>query len=90
MRDYVKGELIQQESIVIENKHFVAPVPFWAVWPYETMLVSKRHVETILQFTKNEKQSLPDIMKRLTAKYDNLFEISFGLIFLLPMFSFQL
>ncbi|GGH58828.1 UDPglucose--hexose-1-phosphate uridylyltransferase [Filimonas zeae] len=77
LSDYVQLELAEKERIVVENEHFVALVPFWAVWPYETMIVSKRHVTTLLEFTAAERTALADILKRLTAKYDNLFEISF-------------
>lgn len=77
LSDYIAVELEQKERIVLENEHFVALVPFWAVWPYETMIVSKRHVQTILQFTDAEKTAFADILKKLTAKYDNLFQISF-------------
>jgi UDPglucose--hexose-1-phosphate uridylyltransferase len=73
----VELELRQQERIVIENEHFVALVPFWAVWPYETMIVSKRHVPDLLQFSTQEKRAFAEILKILTAKYDNLFEMSF-------------
>lgn len=75
--DYVALELKQKERIVLENEHFVALVPFWAVWPYETMIVSKRHVQNILSFDEAEKTAFAQILKKLTAKYDNLFEISF-------------
>lgn len=74
---YLEIELQKQQRIVLENEHFVALVPFWAVWPYETMIVSKRHVQTIVQFTEAEKDSYASILKMLTAKYDNLFRISF-------------
>lgn len=77
LSDYIAVELEQKERVVLENEHFVALVPFWAVWPYETMIVSKRHVQTILQFTDAEKTAFADILKKLTAKYDNLFQISF-------------
>jgi UDPglucose--hexose-1-phosphate uridylyltransferase len=77
LSDYVELELRQQERIVIENEHFVALVPFWAVWPYETMIVSKRHVQDLLQFSTQEKRAFAEILKILTAKYDNLFEMSF-------------
>ena len=77
LNDYIAIELEEKERIVLENEHFVALVPFWAVWPYETMIISKRHVQTILQFTAAEKTALAEILKKLTAKYDNLFEISF-------------
>jgi UDPglucose--hexose-1-phosphate uridylyltransferase len=77
LSDYVQLELKQGERIVLENEHFVALVPFWAVWPYETMIVPKRHFQNILQLTEEEKTAFAQILKKLTAKYDNLFEISF-------------
>ncbi len=55
----------------------MALVPFWAIWPYETLIISKRHLQHITQFTEEEKKSFAVILKQLTAKYDNLFEISF-------------
>lgn len=75
--DYVQLELKEKERIVFENDHFVALVPFWAVWPYETMIISKRHVSQITGLTDQEKNAFADILKNLTAKYDNLFNISF-------------
>lgn len=75
--DYVELELQQKERIVLENEHFVALVPFWAIWPYETIIISKRHFQNLVQFTPEEKRALAEILKRLTSKYDNLFEISF-------------
>ena len=77
LEDYVKKELEAKERIILENVDFVALVPFWAIWPYETMIISKRKVENILQFSDSEKLSLASIIKDLTTKYDNLFEISF-------------
>lgn len=77
LEDYVKKELKTNERIILENEDFVALVPFWAVWPYETMIISKRKAENILQFSDSEKLSLASIIKDLTTKYDNLFEISF-------------
>lgn len=77
LSDYLAVELRQKERIVLENEHFVALVPFWAIWPFETMIVSKRHVRHLLEFNEAEKQALAEILKKLTAKYDNLFEVSF-------------
>lgn len=74
---YLDIELQKQERIVIENEHFVALVPFWAVWPYETMIISKRHVGQITSFSAAEDSALADILKRLTTRYDNLFQTSF-------------
>jgi UDPglucose--hexose-1-phosphate uridylyltransferase len=75
--DYLLLELKGRERIVLENEHFVALVPFWATWPYETMIVSRRHVQSIIQFSEQEKVSLASMLKKLTSKYDNLFNISF-------------
>lgn len=74
---YLDVELQQRERIVVENEHFVALVPFWAVWPYETMIISKRHVQQVTQFTAEEDTALADVLKRLTTRYDNLFKTSF-------------
>ena len=60
-----------------ENAHFVALVPFWAVWPFETMILSRRHASSLLDLTADERDALADILKRLTIRLDNLFEISF-------------
>jgi len=77
LRDYLTTELKSSEKIILENEDFVALVPFWVVWPYETMIISKRVMENILQFSNSEKLSLASIIKDLTTMYDNLFEISF-------------
>ena len=77
LEDYVREELKSSERIVIENDHFVALVPFWAIWPYETMIVSKRNVSNITDFTETEVSDFAAVLKQLTTKYDNLFETSF-------------
>ena len=76
--DYLKAELEKKERLVAENEHFVALVPYWAVWPFEAMVISKRPVQNITQLTEAERTGLADIYKRLTIKYDNLFEVSFA------------
>lgn len=75
--DYLAQELEAKERIVIENEHFVALVPFWAIWPFETMIIAKRQVSKITEFTNEEVADYAVILKKLTAKYDNLFETSF-------------
>lgn len=77
LADYLDLELKKQERIVCENEHFVALVPFWAVWPYETMIISRRQVADIREFTADEQKALASILKRLTTRYDNLFQTSF-------------
>lgn len=77
LSDYLELELHKQERIVLENNDFVALVPFWAVWPYETMVISKRQVQSVTDFNQDEKRSFAVILKQLTTKYDNLFRVSF-------------
>lgn len=74
---YLQEELEIRKRVVVENEHWVALVPFWAVWPYETMLLPKRHVKQITELTKEEKNSLSEILKIHLTKYDNLFNTSF-------------
>ena len=75
--DYLDAELKKQERIVVENDHFVALVPFWAVWPFETMIISRRHVTALSDMSGEEQAALANIYRRLTIKYDNLFRVSF-------------
>ncbi|MHA6248277.1 UDP-glucose--hexose-1-phosphate uridylyltransferase [Pontibacter sp. CAU 1760] len=75
--DYLQEELKKQERILFENDHFVGLVPFWAVWPFEAMIVPKRHVPHVGALSEKEVVSMADAYKQLTVMYDNLFEISF-------------
>lgn len=74
---YLEVELQKGERIVIDNEHFVALVPFWASWPYETLVVSKIHRQDIRQFSEDEKLDLARTLKELTIRYDNIFKTSF-------------
>lgn len=76
--DYLKAELEKKERLLVRNDHFVALVPFWAVWPFEAMIISRRAVQNIAQLTDEERTALADIYKQLTVRYDNLFEVSFA------------
>lgn len=75
--DYLQLEKNSGQRFICENDAFAAFVPFWAVWPFETLVISKRHLESMSDFNPNECDLLGDILKRLTTRYDNLFEISF-------------
>lgn len=77
LSEYLEEELILGERILVENEHFVALVPFWATWPFEAMILSKRPVQNILQLTEKERLGMADAYKKLTVMYDNLFEMSF-------------
>lgn len=75
--EYLQIELKAEERIVCDNAHFTAMVPFWAVWPFEVLLVSKRHLRDIGSLDPQSRCDLADILKRITTRYDNLFETSF-------------
>ena len=75
--DYLNQELEKKERIVLKNKHWIVLVPFWAVWPFETMLLPRKHVLRLTDLTSNEKISLAEILKQHLIKYDNIFKISF-------------
>ncbi len=75
--DYLALEIEQRERIVLQNDHFVALVPFWAVWPFETMLLARRHIGALPDLNEAERDALADAVKRLTTRYDNLFAVSF-------------
>jgi UDPglucose--hexose-1-phosphate uridylyltransferase len=77
LSDYIKEELALNERILFENEHFVTLVPFWAVWPFEAMIVPKRHMPRITDMTDDERTGLADAYRRLTALYDRLFDTSF-------------
>jgi UDPglucose--hexose-1-phosphate uridylyltransferase len=75
--DYLKLELSSGERIVCQNEFFVSILPFWATWPFETLLLSRRHVGDIVALDAREREAMADILKRMTTRYDNLFHASF-------------
>ena len=77
LADYLNEEQRRKERILFSNEHFTALIPYWAVWPFETILIAHRNVTRLDQLTPAEVSALAEIMKRVTTRYDNLFEISF-------------
>ncbi len=75
--DYLKMEITSGERIVARNEHFTALVPYWAVWPFEVILLANRHLGNMAELTAQENAGLADILRQVTARYDNLFEVSF-------------
>jgi len=75
--DYLALERAGGERVICENECFTALAPFWAVWPFETMLVGRRHAGSLDGLDSGERDALADIMKRLTTKYDRLFDVPF-------------
>jgi len=77
LADYLALELQEGTRIVVSNEHFVALVPFWAVWPFETLVISRRPAGALPDLAADERAGLADILKQLTTRYDNLFQVSF-------------
>ena len=77
LSSYLEVEIQKDERIIFQNDSFVVLVPYWAAWPYETMIISKRPVQYVTEFDAKERKDLAEALKMLTVKYDNLFKTSF-------------
>ena len=75
--DYAALEAQRGERVVCENDAFIAVVPFWAVWPFETLIISREHVAGMPDLGDRSRDALADMLRRLTARYDNVFEAPF-------------
>jgi len=76
--DYLAAELAEPDArIVVENDLFVALVPYWAVWPFETIVLPRRHLGDIPSLNPAERTALANILKAVTTRYDNLFQVPF-------------
>jgi UDPglucose--hexose-1-phosphate uridylyltransferase len=75
--DYLALEMKAEERIVFTNDYLAVVVPFWAIWPFETIVLPRRHVSHIGELTDVERNSFAEVIKRLTTRYDNLFKTSF-------------
>jgi UDPglucose--hexose-1-phosphate uridylyltransferase len=75
--DYLAAERTDGSRTVAANEHATALVPFWAIWPFETMVVMHRHQAALTDLTPAEVAGLADLLRQVTTRYDNLFEISF-------------
>jgi UDPglucose--hexose-1-phosphate uridylyltransferase len=75
--DYAELESKEKTRTVFENESFWAGVPYWAVWPFEIMVVPKQHKRSLVDFTKDERAQLAECIAEITRRYDNLFETQF-------------
>ena len=75
--DYLKLENREGVRTVLENPDFAVVVPFWAVWPFETLLLAKAHVPDLVALNSGRRRGLADILQRLTALYDRVFAAPF-------------
>lgn len=95
LADYVQVELEKKERIVFQNKSFLVVCPWWAVWPFEVMIISKEHKRALVDLSEEEQLAFAEAVAEVTRRYDNLFETSFpysesiSLLFpLLPLLGF--
>ncbi|VDK46764.1 unnamed protein product [Anisakis simplex] len=77
LMEVVEEELRKRERLVVENDEWIVVVPFWATWPFETLLLPIKHSTSLNKISKEQKRCLADIMKKLVIKYDNLFKCAF-------------
>jgi UDPglucose--hexose-1-phosphate uridylyltransferase len=75
--DYMQYELQASERLVFENEAFIVLVPFWAVWPFETLLISRHHVAELAQLGCAQRAAMAGALKRLISGYDHLFDSAF-------------
>jgi UDPglucose--hexose-1-phosphate uridylyltransferase len=75
--DYLAQELALAERVVFANAHFVALTPFWAVWPFETMILPRRRIGGFDEMQAEEKAALAAALSELTQRYDRVFDVSF-------------
>lgn len=77
LKDYLNQELKEKERIIYENKNCVVLVPFWAIWPFETMIIPKKHQQNISTLVGKEREDFAEAILVITKTYDKLFECSF-------------
>ncbi|KAK4671517.1 galactose-1-phosphate uridyl transferase [Podospora pseudoanserina] len=75
--DYVKLELEKKERLVWENDSFVVVCPWWALWPFEVLIISKRHVRALVDLDDKERLEFAQAVQEVARRYDNLFETNF-------------
>jgi UDPglucose--hexose-1-phosphate uridylyltransferase len=75
--DVAEREIAQKDRVVVLTEHWVAVVPFWATWPFETLLLPRFAVQQMPQLSHAQRQDLAVALKQLTSRYDNLFGCSF-------------
>ena len=77
LEDYAKLESEKKERVVFANKSFLAVCPWWAVWPFEVMIIARQHKRALVDFNDDERLELAEAIAEITRRYDNLFETQF-------------
>jgi len=77
LEDYAELEMDKGERVVFANEAFVAVCPWWATWPFEVMIVARKHKRALVDFNVGEREMLAEAIAEVTRRYDNLFETHF-------------
>ncbi|MFC3025412.1 UDP-glucose--hexose-1-phosphate uridylyltransferase [Vibrio zhugei] len=77
LMDYVQAEIEDGARTVVDTQYWLAVVPYWAAWPFETLLLPKMPVRRMAELTGEQRDDLALALKKLTSRYDNLFQCSF-------------
>jgi len=77
LSDYMQRELHNEDRLVVSNEDWLVVVPYWAAWPFETLLLPRFPIQRLTELTEKKRQSLADIIQKITIRYDNLFNASF-------------
>ncbi|KAM5434805.1 galactose-1-phosphate uridyl transferase [Microsporum ferrugineum] len=77
LEDYAALEMEKKERVVFENTNFLVLCPWWAIWPFETIIISKRHKRALVDLNQEGKEDLAEAIAELTRRYDNLFQTNF-------------
>lgn len=77
LEDYARLEIEKQERLVFSNDGFVTVCPWWAIWPFEVMIIARQHKRALVDFDDEEKSRLAEALADVTRRYDNLFETQF-------------
>jgi UDPglucose--hexose-1-phosphate uridylyltransferase len=77
LQTYLESELEKHIRVITQNKTFAVLVPYWATWPYETMILPKKHLTSLSDFSASDEHDLSDILSRITRAYDRVFNVSF-------------
>ena len=75
--DYLQTEVADGERVVLATENYAVLVPFWAVWPFETLVLPRAHAGSLTDLTERDRDGLADVLRRLTRRYDRLFGITF-------------
>lgn len=87
LEDYVKVEMEKGERVVWQNDAFLVVCPWWAVWPFEVLIIAKRHIRALVDLTDAERLQFAEAIAEVTRRYDNLFETNFPYSECLPLLA---